>query len=90
MQKKSNTKDGITFMKSNRPDKKYVGIFKDGTKIHFGHPSYSQWKDSTGLGLYKHLDHGDKKRRDNYHARHKCSQITNKKSAGFLSCKYLW
>ncbi len=89
MQKKSNTKDGITFMKSNRPDKKYVWIFKDGTKIHFGHPSYSQFKDSIGLGLYSHLDHKDSKRRSNYHARHKCSEPKNKKSASYLSCRYL-
>ncbi len=77
-------------MKSSRPDKKYVAIFKDGIKIHVGHPSYQRFKDSTGLGLYTHLNHGDPKRRDIYHARHKCSQIKNITSAGFLSCKYLW
>ncbi len=76
-------------MASDRQDKKYVAI-KDGTKVHFGHPKYQQWKDSTGLGLYSHLDHNDPKRRANFISRHNCNNITNKNSAQYLACKYLW
>ena len=95
----TNTKDasiarvasnGITFSKSDKTDKKYKAVFKDGTTIHFGHKDYEHFKDSTGAGAWSHKDHGDKAMRDNYHKRHGCSKETNKKSANYLSCKDLW
>jgi hypothetical protein len=47
--------------------------------IDFGDNRYQQYKDSTKLKLYKNLDHGDPKRRENYFSRH--SGEDNKKDA---------
>ena len=90
-----------TFEKSNRKDKKYMVISPAGKMIHFGAIvkgiPMSQFKDSTGLGLYSEYDHGDEVRRDRYLARAK--GIKNKKgeltwtdpeSPNFYSVKYLW
>lgn len=55
-------------------------------KIGFGHKSYGQFKDK--LGYYKHLDHGDKKRKDNYYSRH--GPATSKDTAKYWSHKILW
>ena len=82
-------KDGVILSKSSKPAKKYKAVFPDGMVVHFGHSSYPQYKDSTGLGLYSHKDHKDLARRDNFHMRHGCAQ-KSKKTAGYLSCKYLW
>ena len=85
------------FKKSTRKGKKYSVITPSGKTIHFGALGMEQFKDSTGLGLYSHLDHGDKKRRDRYLARAK--GIKNKKgeltwkdpeSANYYAVKYLW
>ena len=65
--------------------------------VHFGDNRYQQYKDSTGLGLYSHLDHGDKRRRAMYFQRH--SDVGKKKAAlrktkkntpKWFSHKYLW
>ncbi len=64
-------------------------------KIGFGNQKYQQYKDK--LGYYKHLDHGDSKRRKSYLARAK--GIKNKKgeltwqdntSSNYYAIKYLW
>ena len=34
--------------------------------VKFGHKNYEQYKDSTSLGAYSHLDYNDKTRRDSY------------------------
>jgi hypothetical protein len=61
-------KDGFLFKKSKRKDKKY-DVFKNNRYVvSFGDNRYEQYKDK--IGIYKDLDHGDKKRRDNYYARH--------------------
>ena len=65
--------DDIKFTKSPKTNKKYRAYYmKNGKLKHsdFGAIGYQQYKDSTGLGLYSHLDHLDKKRRDAYRARH--------------------
>ena len=84
------TKDGITFSKSDKKDKKYKADFKDGTTVHFGHSSYEHFKDTTGVGAWSHKDHGDKAMRENYHTRHKCAEEKNTTSANYVSCRYLW
>ena len=81
--------DHVVLSKSTKPGKKYRATFPDGTVIHFGSTAYQQFKDSTGLGAYSHKDHGDLKRRANFHARHDCARKP-KKSAGYLSCRFLW
>ena len=88
------------FKKSTRANKKYMVEYK-GKKIHFGAivngTPMDQFKDSTGLGLYSKYDHGDKKRRASYRARHKAIKLKdgtlaykNKNSASYWSMKYLW
>lgn len=85
------------FEKSTRKGKKYSVITPSGKKIHFGASSMEQYKDSTGLGLYSHLNHGDKKRRKSYLARAKGIKNKNgnltwkdKESANYYSVHYLW
>ena len=60
----------VKFEKSNRKDKKYSVITPEGKKIHFGNKKYEHFKDTTGLGLYRKLNHNDKKRQKNYQAFH--------------------
>ena len=85
------------FHRSRRKDKKYMVLTPGGKWVHFGDSSMEQYKDSTGLGLYKHLDHGDKIRRKSYLARakgirNKAGKLTwnNPESANFYSVAYLW
>jgi len=42
------------------------------------------------IGLYKHLDHNDKKRREKYYKRHKERNIKDKSRAKYWSHKILW
>ena len=82
-------KDGIVVAKSSKKSRKYKATFPDGKVVHFGAASYPQFKDGTRLGLFSHKNHGDPARRENFRKRHDCSQKP-KKTAGYLSCKYLW
>jgi hypothetical protein len=54
--------------------------------INFGDSRYEQYKDRTRLKLYKHLDHLDDKRRENYRKRHS----KNMGIASQLAMNYLW
>jgi len=76
--------------KSKAKNKKYSVYVKSksgGTRIiHFGDSRYGQYKDK--LGSYKHLDHGDKKRRAAYYSRH--GPATDKNMAKYWSHKILW
>lgn len=85
------------FAKSTRKGKKYSVITPSGKKIHFGASNMEQYKDSTGLGLYSHLDHNDKERRKRYLARAKGIKDKNgnltwkdKESANYYAVRYLW
>tara|TARA_R110000772_G_scaffold97604_1_gene196942 strand:- start:1120 stop:1302 length:183 start_codon:yes stop_codon:yes gene_type:complete len=56
-----------------------------------------QYKDTTGLGLYSHKDHGDLIRRKSYLARakgikNKKGELTwkDKESANYYSVRFLW
>jgi len=84
----------IEFKKSKFKNKKYDAILinkKNGKikKIPFGQKGYEQFKDVTGLHIYSHLDHQDKKRRELYRKRHEGEQH-NKYSSGWFSWNYLW
>jgi len=75
--------------KSKAKNKKYsVYVMKNNNKklIHFGDSRYGQFKDK--IGDFKHLDHGDKKRKDNYYSRH--GTATDKNTAKYWSHKILW
>lgn len=90
----------IKFFKSNVKNKKYrVEFIHKGKpyKVNFGHLQYQQFKDSTPLKLYKHLNHNDSERRKRYLARSK--GIRNKDGkltkddptgANYWSIRYLW
>jgi hypothetical protein len=83
------------FEKSKRKYKKYDAILlnKINKKIYlipFGDSRYQQYKDDSGLHLYSHLDHGDKKRRDSYKNRHAKDVRDGYYSAGYFSMNYLW
>lgn len=77
----------IIFKKSTRKNKKYMAILPNGKTVHFGDNRYEQYTDSTGMGLYSHLDHKDNKRRSNYKKRHKKGP---KYSASWFAWTYLW
>jgi len=76
---------------STRKNKKYSvyvkGVSGNAKLIHFGDKRYQQYHDK--LGFYKHLDHGDKKRRASYYARHGPS-YGRKNTAKYWSHKILW
>ena len=85
----------IGFRKSNTKLKKYDSLIKNKQTgkikiIPFGSSSYSQYKDSTGLGLYSHLDHNDKERRRRYKTRHQVYIKKGYYSAGYFSMRFLW
>lgn len=84
------------FRKSTRTGKKY-DVYYNGKWIPFGDATMEQYKDSTGLGLYSHLNHNDLNRRKAYLARAK--GIKNKKgeltwkdpnSSNYWAVRYLW
>ena len=70
----------VKFNRSNRKFKKYVAIFTDGTKTHFGDNRYNDY-----------TSHKDIARKNNYLARHRTRENWNDfKSAGSLSRYILW
>lgn len=72
-------------VKSKRKNKKYMVKTKKGI-IHFGDNRYQQFKDK--LGEYKHLNHNDPKRKNNYYKRH--GRSLDKDTAKYWSNKILW
>jgi hypothetical protein len=74
-------------IKSTRKNKKYMVLTKNGI-IHFGDNRYGQFKDR--IGIYKHLDHNDPKRKKAYYDRHGDKNTTDKESAKYWSHKILW
>jgi hypothetical protein len=96
----------IKFSKGPFP-KKYTAYVKNKKtqkirKLHFGDKRYQQYKDRTPLKLYKHKNHGTRKRMQNYYSRHSGTKNRKKaitqerrKSKGIynakiLSHEYLW
>ena len=79
---------GVRIEVSRRKDKKYDAILPDGRRVPFGDKRYEQWKDTTPLKAFSHLDHGDPKRRASYFARH--GRDAEKHSAKYFASKYLW
>ena len=88
----------VGFERSHVRGKKYDAILKNKTRskrhdqvrrVPFGAVGYEQFKDSTGLGFYTRVNHGDPKRRRNYRTRHH-GENKRKFSSGYFSWKYLW
>jgi len=83
------------FQKSIHRHKKYDAILRNMAsgrlvRMPFGDASYAQYKDSTRLGLYSHLDHLDPKRRRSYRQRHANDIKVGFYSPGYMSWHYLW
>lgn len=83
------------FQKSNTHNKKYDAIImhkitKRYIRVPFGDKRYQQYKDTTGMKLYSHLNHNDSKRRRLYKLRHKTYLKHNNYSPGYFSYNYLW
>lgn len=81
--------------------KKYKAILPNGKTVTFGDKRYQQYKDSVprsmGGGLWTSLNHGDKRRRASYRARHgnlRCKNgelcISIRYSPAWFSYYYLW
>ena len=84
----------LTFRVSKHPEKKYDAILMNKYThqdkiIPFGDKRYQQYKDSTNLGVYNHLNHLDENRRRLYRLRH-AKDIRNKFSSGWFSYYFLW
>lgn len=87
----------VGFERSKVRGKKYDAILrrkknttrKGIRRVPFGAVGYEQYRDSTGKGLYTHVNHGDPKRRRNYRTRHR-GENKRKFSSGYFSWKYLW
>ena len=81
------------FQKSNTANKKYDAILRHTSgrfkRVPFGDTRYEHFRDSTGLGIYSNLDHGDRKRQINYLKRH-ANTATNIFSSSYFSANYLW
>jgi hypothetical protein len=80
--------DSLKDMPCNKPRKSWREGKKKAVKaceggkekiIHYGDSSMSDY-----------TQHRSKKRRKNFHARHKCSEKKSKLSAGYWACKDLW
>ena len=69
----------MIIVKSTRKDKRLEAIFNDGSSIHFGSKNGSTY-----------IDHGDKKKRENYIKRHQVNEDWNTVNAGSLSRFILW
>jgi hypothetical protein len=83
-------KDKYELKVSTRKNKKY-DVYKNGDYLlSFGDKRYEQYKDSTPLKHYSHLDHNDKERRRLYKIRHKNDHIDDPNYPGFWSDKFLW
>lgn len=76
--------------KSTHKNKKYMAdvIYngKSYKNIHFGDIRYGQYRDSTQIKLYSHLDNNDLERKRLYHTRHRY----NTGISSMLSKEFLW
>lgn len=89
------TEDRIRSLRVNAPvrdsqgGKKFVVRAKVGDEeriVRFGDSSMSHYKEGgdTSSG------HGDEGRRENFKARHNCSEKTDKLTPGWWSCNWSW
>jgi hypothetical protein len=85
----------LGFEKSRHRHKKYDAVLRNLAsgrlvRMPFGDASYAQYKDTTRLGLYSHLDHLDPRRRRLYRIRHANDVKAGFYSPGYMSWNYLW
>jgi hypothetical protein len=85
----------LGYRKSKTKHKKYDAVLENKKTgkikyVPFGDNRYENYHDLTGLNLYPHLLHGDKKRRKLYRARHKKDLKTGYYSPGYFSYYVIW
>jgi len=85
----------LGYEKATKKGKMYNAVLQNKTtkkthKVPFGSSEYENYRDLTGLNLYTHLIHGDKKRKKLYRARHKKDLKDGYYSAGYFSYFVLW
>jgi hypothetical protein len=85
------------FKKSTKDFKKYMVVTPKGRTVHFGDKRYQHYRDTTGKGLYSHLDHNNPKRRQLYRIRHRAIKTKegrpaykDKEQSSYYSYNYLW
>ena len=84
----------IGFERSRTKNKKYDAVLKNrktgkNKRVPFGDKRYEHYKDSTGLHLFSHLNHGDTKRRTRFRKRHH-KNAKHKFSSAYFSYYFLW
>ena len=87
--------DILEFKKSIVHNKKYAVILQNKiTKkkkiLNFGDIRYQHYYDGVPNPIYTHLNHNDKKRRENYRKRHFNNLKKGYYSPGYFSYYYLW
>ena len=85
----------LGYEKATRKNKMYNAILQNRktgqlVRVPFGSTEYENYQDKTGLNLYPHLIHGDKKRKKLYIARHKKDLKAGYYSPGYFSYFILW
>jgi hypothetical protein len=85
----------VRFELSKKKYKKYDAILENKqtrkeVRVSFGDKRYQQFKDSTGLNIYSHIDHNDLKRREAYHKRHSRFIHDGYYSPSYFSFNFLW
>ena len=85
----------VKFEPSRAKTKKYAAIIVNNMtgkqrRINFGARTMEHYEDTTGLGLYSGLDHGNAKRRKAYAKRHKPFYNAKYFSPAYFSWRYLW
>ncbi len=84
------------FAKSHVAGKKYDAILWNKRagrerRVPFGDAHYEHYRDSTGVGLWSHRDHGDVGRRANYRRRHGGEgDRSNFPNSGYWAYHCLW
>lgn len=78
--------EGYPIYVSDRPQKKYYAVV-GRARVHFGDRRYQQYRDR--VGVYAHLDHGDKERRRRYKKRHERDRH-KRLTPGWFADRVLW
>lgn len=84
----------LKYRKSKTKHKMYDAILLDKNEkqhiVPFGDKRYENYRDKTGLNLYPHLIHNDKKRRKRFRTRHKHYLKNGFYSPSYFSYYILW
>ena len=89
----------VKFQRSTNPKKKYDAVLKNKKTgrevlVRFGSKNMMQYRDRTGLGLYKSKDHLDKTRRkaflDRFRGTREKQNWNKEYTPLYFSTRFLW